>query len=120
VSWLFNNHTLNGSDSPSADGRNSLISLFEKINATKRLGDLFTIVEPLIRQSDDLKNCVNFISLSILHLYHGQEPPVSCFPVLKYCSELRSSFSFFGGFANAARNALNNLIDPNKILKKGK
>jgi hypothetical protein len=120
MSKLFDNYTVRGFNTPSADGRNGLFSLFEKINVTKRLQNLFTIVEPLKLQSDDLKGCVNDISLSILWLYCGQEPPVSCIPVLKYCSELKNLPSPSEGydFPRYLSIAWDKLINLNKILNK--
>jgi hypothetical protein len=99
ISRTFQNWSVKGFNSPdTTSGENSLFSELEKMNTIERLSNLFEILKRLRTPSDDLKECLNYIVLTVCILYRGREPPLSCGKILSHCDEIKRSPSPSEGY----------------------
>jgi hypothetical protein len=120
VSKVLYNLSLEGSITPNSNIENSVFPTFQKINTIERLINLFIRLKPLNSPSEGLRNCLNYLSLSVCLLFRGQTPLVSSGTVLEYCDEMRKLPSPSEGydFPKVAFISWDNLKNPDNVLGK--
>jgi hypothetical protein len=89
ISMLFYNWTLCGFNNPTPDEKNYLASQFEELQTISRLYNGFVMLKSLIQQSDDVKESLNNLSLTVCNLLRNETPPLLYKPLIRHCWDLR-------------------------------
>jgi hypothetical protein len=121
ISQVFSNWSDEGSSMPNSNDENSLFPTFQKINAIERLINLFIRLNQLNSPSEDLRECLNHLTLSVCIFFHGQTPLVSFGPALEYCDKMRKLPPSEGAnFPKVASISWDNMVYPENVLAEWK
>jgi hypothetical protein len=116
---LFNT-TNNGFNKTGTKEKNIFRNTFELIDGTNRMNKIFDYLHIQQNQTDQEKNIVHRISISICRLFKSDTPPSSFKNVLLYINNLKSSPSPSSGFdfPSSARNSWNGMINADECVEK--
>jgi hypothetical protein len=122
ISRVFYIWSAKGFIKPNSNNENSLFPTFQKINTIERLTNLFIRLKQLNSPSEDLRKCLNLLTLSVCLLFYGRTPLVSLGPVLEYCDEMRKLPTPSEGFnyPENASDSWNDMKNPENVLAKWK
>jgi hypothetical protein len=105
-----------------SNNEKTLFLTFQKINTIERMINFFIRVKQLNSPSENLRECLNRLALSVCLLFHGRAPLVSAAPVLEYCDKMRKSPPPSEGY-NFPENisiSWNNMKNPENVLSEWK